>query len=87
MRFQIKRRGVGSLACKPADERADGVAQQLVARGAIAVQFLVLLVPVLFAMIGFALDLGILYSTKGELKTAADAMALAAANRLNGTTS
>lgn len=55
-------------------------------RGAIAIHLLVILVPVLFAMIGFALDLGILYSTKGELKTAAEAMALAAAERLNGTT-
>jgi Flp pilus assembly protein TadG len=55
-------------------------------RGATAVQMLVILVPVLFGMIGFAVDLGILYSVKGELKSAADAMALAAAQKLIGTT-
>ncbi len=56
-------------------------------RGATAVQVLVILVPVLLGFLGFALDLGMMYSTKGELKTAADAMALAAAARLNGTDS
>jgi Flp pilus assembly protein TadG len=55
-------------------------------RGVSAVQFLVILTPVLLAMIGFAVDLGMMYSSRGELKTAADAMALAAASRLNGTT-
>ena len=34
---------------------------------------------------GFAVDLGRLYLIRGELKTAANAMALAAAQRLNGT--
>ena len=48
-------------------------------RGASAVPILVIMVPVLFGLLGFALDLGIMYSTKGELKTSADAMALAAA--------
>src|SRR4051812_15899288 len=37
------------------------------------------------AFIGFAVDLGIIYSIKGELKSAAGAMALAAAGQLNGT--
>jgi Flp pilus assembly protein TadG len=54
-------------------------------RGATAAQFLVILVPVVFALIGFAIDLGMLYSVKGELKAAADSMALAAANQLIGT--
>ena len=54
-------------------------------RGASAVVTLVILVPVLFALIGFALDLGILYSIKGELKSAAEAAAMAAANQLIGT--
>ncbi len=48
-------------------------------RGASAVPILVIMVPVLFGLLGFALDLGIMYSAKGELKAAADAMALAAA--------
>lgn len=54
-------------------------------RGASAVQILVILVPVLFGLIGFAIDLGMIYVVKGELKTAANAMALAAAGQLIGT--
>ena len=54
-------------------------------RGAAAVQVVIVLVPVAFGLIGFAVDLGILYSVKGELKAGADAMALAAAQQLNGT--
>jgi len=54
-------------------------------RGASALQLLVILVPVLFGLIGFAIDLGILYVVKGELKTAANSMALAAAQQLIGT--
>jgi len=54
-------------------------------RGAAAIQIVVLLVPVLFAFIGFAVDLGIMYSIKGELKAAASSMALAAAQQLIGT--
>lgn len=46
---------------------------------------LFILVPVLFGLIGFAIDLGQLYLAKGELKAAANAMALAAAQRLIGT--
>jgi Flp pilus assembly protein TadG len=54
-------------------------------RGATAIQILVILVPLLFGMIGFAVDLGMLYSVKGELKAAANSMALSAAQRLIGT--
>lgn len=46
---------------------------------------MVILVPIVFALIGFALDLGFLYSIKGEVKSAASAAALAAANQLIGT--
>ncbi len=46
---------------------------------------LVLLVPVLLGMMGFAFDLGRMYMIRGELKTAANAMALAAASKLIGT--
>src|SRR5215467_13384629 len=53
--------------------------------GAAAIQMAVILVPVICALIGFALDLGILYSVKGELKAGASAMALAAAQQLIGT--
>ena len=56
-------------------------------RGASALQVLVILVPVLFGLIGFAIDLGVMYVVKGELKTAANAMALAAAQQLIGTDS
>jgi hypothetical protein len=45
----------------------------------------IVLVPVVFGFLGFAIDLGRLYMIRAELKTAADAMALAAAGRLNGT--
>ena len=54
-------------------------------RGATSLQILVILVPVLFGLIGFAVDLGRLYMIRGELKTAANAMALASAQRLIGT--
>ncbi len=50
------------------------------------VQFLVILVPVVLGMMGFAVDLGRLYLIRGELNQAASAMALAAAGQLNGTT-
>jgi Flp pilus assembly protein TadG len=56
-------------------------------RGASALWLAVLFVPVLLGLAGFALDLGMLYSAKGELKTAANAMALAAAQNLIGTDS
>jgi Flp pilus assembly protein TadG len=50
-----------------------------------AVQLIVVLVPVIFGLIGFAVDLGTLYTIRSELKTAANAMAVAAAQRLIGT--
>jgi Flp pilus assembly protein TadG len=46
---------------------------------------LVILVPVLMVLMGFAIDLGQMYLVRAELKQAANAMALAAAQRLNGT--
>lgn len=54
-------------------------------RGAVAVQLLVLMVPVFFGLMGFAVDLGQLYVVRGEMQAAADAMALAAAKQLIGT--
>ncbi|MBI4908595.1 MAG: Tad domain-containing protein [Acidobacteria bacterium] len=48
-------------------------------------QILVLMVPVFLGLIGFAVDLGRLYSARAELQTAAHAMASAAAGRLIGT--
>ena len=50
-----------------------------------ALPLLVILVPVLFGLMGFALDLGRLYLIKGELNQAANTMALAAAGQLIGT--
>ena len=52
-----------------------------------SIQFLVILVPVILGMMGFALDLGRIYLVRGELNQAASSMALAAAAQLNGTTS
>jgi Flp pilus assembly protein TadG len=54
-------------------------------RGSVAIWLAVILVPVILGLLGFALDLGMLYSAKGELKTAANAMALATAQNLIGT--
>ncbi len=53
--------------------------------GATSIQMLVILVPVLFGFMGFAVDLGRLYMIRAELKSAANSMALAAAGQLNGT--
>src|SRR5215472_5770714 len=50
-----------------------------------SLQLLVILVPVLFGLMGFALDLGRLYLIRGELNQAANASALAAAAQLAGT--
>lgn len=50
-----------------------------------SLQLLVIMVPVLFGMMGFALDLGRLYLVRGELNQAASAMAVAAAGQLLGT--
>jgi len=54
-------------------------------RGTTSIQLLVILVPVVFAFMGFAVDLGRLYLIRGELNQAATAMALSAATRLIGT--
>ena len=50
-----------------------------------SLQLLVVMVPVLLGMMGFAIDLGRLYLIRGELNQAANAMALAAATQLVGT--
>ena len=51
-----------------------------------SLQLAVILVPVVFGFMGFALDLGRLYLVRGELNQAAQAAALAAAAQLIGTT-
>ena len=51
-----------------------------------SLQLAVILVPVVFGMMGFALDLGRLYLVRGELNQAAAAAAIAAAGQLIGTT-
>jgi Flp pilus assembly protein TadG len=53
--------------------------------GSVSMQILVLLVPVFFGLMGFAVDLGRLYMARAELKSAANSMALAAASRLIST--
>lgn len=53
--------------------------------GAASVYVLILLLPVIFGLMGFAIDLGRLYLVRGELKAAANSMALAAAQHLIGT--
>jgi Flp pilus assembly protein TadG len=58
---------------------------RLAARGTFSLQLLVLLVPVFFGLMGFALDLGRLYLIRGELNQNASAMALSAATQLLGT--
>jgi Flp pilus assembly protein TadG len=50
-----------------------------------SVQFLIVMVPVVLGMMGFAVDLGRMYLVRGELNQAASAMAMAAAAQLNGT--
>ncbi len=50
-----------------------------------SIQIVIILVPVFFGFMGFAIDLGRLYLVRGELKAAADSMALAAAQKLAGT--
>jgi Flp pilus assembly protein TadG len=51
-----------------------------------SIQLLVILVPVIFGLMGFAIDLGRLYLIRGELHQAASAMALAAAGQMVGQT-
>src|ERR1035438_3976921 len=55
-------------------------------RGAMTLQLAVILVPVLFGLMGFALDLGRLYLVRGEINQAAAAAAIVAAGQLIGTT-
>ncbi|MCX6625609.1 MAG: pilus assembly protein TadG-related protein, partial [Acidobacteria bacterium] len=54
-------------------------------RGAMSVHLLVILVPVVFGLMGFAVDLGQLYLMRAELKAAANSAALAAGQKLIGT--
>lgn len=51
-----------------------------------SIQLLVILTPVIFGLMGFAIDLGRLYLIRGELHQAANAMALAAASQMAGQT-
>ncbi len=48
-----------------------------------SLQLAIILVPVIFGLMGFALDLGRMYLVRGELNQAASAMAMAAASELN----
>src|SRR5579871_5281482 len=52
--------------------------------GTFSLQLLILMVPVFFGLMGFAVDLGRLYLIKGELNEAAAAMALQSATQLLG---
>jgi Flp pilus assembly protein TadG len=54
-------------------------------RGAATIFFTIFLLTVVFGMMVFAVDYGRIYLIQGELQTAADAAALAAANHLVGT--
>src|SRR6476469_5300253 len=54
-------------------------------RGTFSIQLLILLVPVFFGLMGFAIDLGRLYLIRGELNQVASAMAMASASQLLGT--
>ncbi len=67
----------GSVHHSPGSERAT--------HGSVSIQLAVIMVPVLFGMMGFALDLGRLYLVRGELNHAAEAAAMAAASQLIGT--
>ena len=51
-----------------------------------SIQLLVILVPVIFGLMGFAIDLGRLWMIRGELHQAANAMALAGASQMSGAT-
>ena len=59
--------------------------KQLRESGSIALHMLVLLGTVMLVFMGFAYDLGRLYLDRAEVKTIANAMALAAAQNLIGT--
>src|SRR3954467_15593783 len=51
-----------------------------------SLQLLVILVPVIFGLMGFAIDLGRLWMIRGELHQAASAMALAGASQFSRAT-
>lgn len=53
--------------------------------GTASFQLVVLLVPVVFGLMGFAVDLGRMYSARNDLKNAANSIAEAAAGQLAGT--
>ncbi|MFN0106441.1 MAG: pilus assembly protein TadG-related protein [Bryobacteraceae bacterium] len=53
--------------------------------GTASFQLVVLLVPVMFGLMGFAVDLGRMYSARNDLKNAANSIAQAAAAQLAGT--
>ena len=53
--------------------------------GTASFQLVVLLVPVIFGLMGFAVDLGRMYSARNDLKNAANSIAQAAAVQLAGT--
>jgi Flp pilus assembly protein TadG len=53
--------------------------------GTASFQLVVLLVPVVFGLMGFAVDLGRMYSARNDLKNAANGIAQAAAAQLTGT--
>jgi Flp pilus assembly protein TadG len=71
--------GIGADRARRREDRAGA------RRGAMSLQLLVILVPVLFGLMGFAVDLGRLYMIRSELQQAAQAMALASAGELAGT--
>jgi Flp pilus assembly protein TadG len=54
-------------------------------QGAVSIHILVILVPVILGLMGFAYDLGRMYLIRGELQAAANSMAVAAAGKLIGT--
>ena len=54
-------------------------------RGSVTLQMAVIMVGVLFGLMGFAIDLGRLYSGRAELTAAANAIAMAQASQLIGT--
>ena len=55
-------------------------------RGAVTIYVTLVLAFVIFGLMVFAVDFGRIFLIQGELQTAADAAALAAASQLNGTT-
>ncbi|MGH9721480.1 MAG: pilus assembly protein TadG-related protein [Bryobacteraceae bacterium] len=86
----MSRRGAG---LRPAQQKSagfggpGGVARPIThhtERGAMSLQLIVLMAPVLFGLMGFGLDLGRLLLVRGELNAAAEAAALAAAAKLIG---